>query len=196
MFIRNRKLFTAFCTSTGQDFPAIGGLHTLTKSMYRFTTAVMRLECTFHNYLSFPVLNLKLPISFYWLFSFSHKKVERTAKVREQCQKMKAQTVIFSEEFHSPNSKPDLLRINMLRANFFTKKKTGMVVKVFWRICCIKSPKTITAALFLKEFVPDNITWLHFDLMAWNLKSRPGRPQGGEAMSLRALFSWLEAAFP
>jgi leucyl aminopeptidase len=49
----------------------------------------------------------------------------------------------------------------------------------------------ITAALFLREFVPDTIPWLHFDLMAWNLKSRPGRPQGGEAMALRTLFSYL-----
>ncbi|OGT45234.1 MAG: leucyl aminopeptidase [Gammaproteobacteria bacterium RIFCSPHIGHO2_12_FULL_41_20] len=51
----------------------------------------------------------------------------------------------------------------------------------------------IAAALFLKEFVPDDIPWLHFDLMAWNLKARPGRPQGGEAMGLRALFSYLKA---
>lgn len=49
----------------------------------------------------------------------------------------------------------------------------------------------ITAALFLKEFVPDEIPWLHFDMMAWNLRTRPGRPQGGEAMILRALFSYL-----
>lgn len=49
----------------------------------------------------------------------------------------------------------------------------------------------ITAALFLKEFVPDEIPWLHFDMMAWNLKPRPGRPQGGEAMTLRAVFSYL-----
>lgn len=49
----------------------------------------------------------------------------------------------------------------------------------------------ITAALFLKEFVPDDIAWVHFDLMAWNLKTRPGRPQGGEAMALRGLFSYL-----
>lgn len=49
----------------------------------------------------------------------------------------------------------------------------------------------ITAALFLKEFVPDDIPWLHFDMMAWNLRARPGRPQGAEAMTLRALFSYL-----
>lgn len=49
----------------------------------------------------------------------------------------------------------------------------------------------ITAALFLKEFVPDDVPWLHFDMMAWNLRTRPGRPHGGEAMALRALFSYL-----
>lgn len=53
----------------------------------------------------------------------------------------------------------------------------------------------ITAALFLKEFIPDEIPWLHFDLMAWNLKARPGRPQGGEAMALRGLFSYLTTRF-
>lgn len=53
----------------------------------------------------------------------------------------------------------------------------------------------ITAALFLREFVPDTIPWLHFDLMAWNLKPRPGRPQGGEAMALRAIFNYLHEKF-
>jgi leucyl aminopeptidase len=53
----------------------------------------------------------------------------------------------------------------------------------------------IMAALFLQEFVPSDIPWLHFDLMGWNLRSRPGRPQGGEAMALRGLFSYLEERF-
>lgn len=53
----------------------------------------------------------------------------------------------------------------------------------------------ITAALFLKEFVPDDIPWLHFDLMAWNLRTKPGRPQGGEAMGLRALFGYLQEKY-
>ncbi|CDH45039.1 MAG: leucyl aminopeptidase family protein [Candidatus Competibacteraceae bacterium] len=53
----------------------------------------------------------------------------------------------------------------------------------------------ITAALFLKEFVPAGMPWAHFDLMAWNLKSQPGRPEGGEAMSLRAVFGWLEQRY-
>ena len=46
----------------------------------------------------------------------------------------------------------------------------------------------ITAALFLAEFVGSEAPWVHFDLMAWNLSDRPGRPQGGEAMGLRAVY--------
>lgn len=53
----------------------------------------------------------------------------------------------------------------------------------------------ITAALFLQEFVPSNISWLHFDLMAWNVATRPGRPEGGEAMTLRTLFAYLSARY-
>lgn len=53
----------------------------------------------------------------------------------------------------------------------------------------------ITAALFLKEFVPDTIPWLHFDVMAWNTRAKPGRPQGGEAMAVRALFAYLSERF-
>ncbi|HCK81872.1 MAG TPA: leucyl aminopeptidase family protein [Candidatus Competibacter sp.] len=53
----------------------------------------------------------------------------------------------------------------------------------------------ITAALFLKEFVPAGIPWAHFDLMAWNLKTQPGRPEGGEAMTMRAVFAWIEQRY-
>lgn len=53
-----------------------------------------------------------------------------------------------------------------------------------------------TAALYLKKFVDDKIPWLHFDIMAWNVRSRPGRPIGGEAMGLRAMFATLEHRFP
>jgi leucyl aminopeptidase len=49
----------------------------------------------------------------------------------------------------------------------------------------------ITAALFLEAFVPPAVPWAHFDIMAWNLSSRPGRPVGGEAMGLRAVFEYL-----
>ena len=53
----------------------------------------------------------------------------------------------------------------------------------------------ITAALFLRRFVPDGTPWAHFDLMAWNARARPGRPVGGEAMALRATWAWLEGRY-
>jgi leucyl aminopeptidase len=61
--------------------------------------------------------------------------------------------------------------------------------------CSTRYAGSITAALFLKAFVPDEIPWVHFDLMAANTKARPGRPEGGEAMILRAVFSFLRAKF-
>ncbi len=53
----------------------------------------------------------------------------------------------------------------------------------------------ITAALFLEDFVPAQVPWLHLDLYAWNTEARPGRPKGGEAQGLRALFSLLSERF-
>ncbi len=53
----------------------------------------------------------------------------------------------------------------------------------------------ITAALFLKHFISDGISWVHFDVYAWNSSSSPGRPKGGEAMGLRAVFSYLIEKF-
>ena len=49
----------------------------------------------------------------------------------------------------------------------------------------------ITAALFLEEFIEPNCPWAHIDLMAWNLNSTPGRPEGGEAMGLLSVFNYL-----
>ena len=50
----------------------------------------------------------------------------------------------------------------------------------------------ISAALFLAEFVKKSTHWLHIDMMAWNPSSKPGRPEGGEAQSLRALLAVIE----
>jgi leucyl aminopeptidase len=47
----------------------------------------------------------------------------------------------------------------------------------------------IVAALFLERFVSPGTRWAHFDIMAWNVSSRPGRPEGGEAMGLRAVYA-------
>ena len=49
----------------------------------------------------------------------------------------------------------------------------------------------ITAALFLKKFVPDEIPWAHLDTYAWRDQAKPGRPKGGEALGLRAIFQLL-----
>ena len=53
----------------------------------------------------------------------------------------------------------------------------------------------ITAALYLERFVPDTLPWLHLDTYAWNDADRPGRPRGGEAMGLRALFALLQQRY-
>jgi leucyl aminopeptidase len=53
----------------------------------------------------------------------------------------------------------------------------------------------IAAALFLQEFVDDDVPWAHFDIMAWNTDNLPGRPTGGEAQGLRAAFGAIEARF-
>ncbi len=53
----------------------------------------------------------------------------------------------------------------------------------------------ITAALYLQEFVKDTTPWAHFDMMAWNVAGKPGRPAGGEAQALRAVFEMLEKRY-
>jgi leucyl aminopeptidase len=52
-----------------------------------------------------------------------------------------------------------------------------------------------TAALFLQRFIDDDTPWLHFDVMAFNTRNRPGRPEGGEAMALRAVYQYLEQRY-
>jgi leucyl aminopeptidase len=53
----------------------------------------------------------------------------------------------------------------------------------------------ITAALYLQEFVKPQTDWLHFDVMAWNNRVLPGRPIGGEAFGIRAVFNYLEQRY-
>ena len=52
----------------------------------------------------------------------------------------------------------------------------------------------ITAALFLENFIND-YPWVHFDINAFNTRHRPGRPEGGEAMAMRAIFDYLKERF-
>lgn len=53
----------------------------------------------------------------------------------------------------------------------------------------------ITAALFLERFIVDKITWAHFDIMAWNVGTKPGKPEGGEAMGIRAVGQYLRTKY-
>jgi leucyl aminopeptidase len=53
----------------------------------------------------------------------------------------------------------------------------------------------ITAALYLDKFVDDNIDWLHFDIMGFNIRNLSGRPIGGEAFGIRAVFDYLQQRY-
>ena len=53
----------------------------------------------------------------------------------------------------------------------------------------------ITAALFLQSFITPNLPWVHFDIMAWNLSTKPGKPEGGEAMAMRAVGDYLRTRY-
>jgi leucyl aminopeptidase len=50
----------------------------------------------------------------------------------------------------------------------------------------------IIAALFLRRFVTPDVAWAHFDLYAWNDQSAGGRPEGGEAYAMRAVFATVK----
>lgn len=54
---------------------------------------------------------------------------------------------------------------------------------------------SINAALFLRRFVNPDQAWLHLDIYGWNDNSRPGRPMGGEAQGLRAVFAYLQERY-
>lgn len=51
---------------------------------------------------------------------------------------------------------------------------------------------SITAALYLHEFVKPFPRWLHLDAYCWRMEALPGSPKGGEASALRALFKAIE----
>lgn len=50
----------------------------------------------------------------------------------------------------------------------------------------------LTAALFLKEFVPEKAQWAHLDIFCWQGSPKPGRPKGADAAGLRAVWKLLK----
>ena len=53
----------------------------------------------------------------------------------------------------------------------------------------------VTAAMFMKRFVPETTPWAHLDTYAWRENAKPGRPKGGEALGMRAVFTALQRRF-
>jgi len=51
---------------------------------------------------------------------------------------------------------------------------------------------SITAALFLKRFVKKSVNFVHLDVFAWSINTKPGRPIGGLMQGVRALCTALE----
>ena len=54
---------------------------------------------------------------------------------------------------------------------------------------------SLTAALFLKRFVDRAKSYVHFDIFAWTPAAKPGRPRGGEAQAIHALFGLIEERY-
>jgi leucyl aminopeptidase len=50
---------------------------------------------------------------------------------------------------------------------------------------------SVTAALFLKRFVERAASYIHFDIFGWTPIPRAGKPKGGEAQGIHALFALL-----
>lgn len=54
---------------------------------------------------------------------------------------------------------------------------------------------SITAALFLRRFTGKARAHAHFDIYGWMPKPKPGRPVGGEAQGIRALYHLLKRRY-
>lgn len=54
---------------------------------------------------------------------------------------------------------------------------------------------SITAGLFLRRFVENAKSFVHFDIYGWTPKALPGKPIGGEPQTARAVFDYLEKKY-
>jgi leucyl aminopeptidase len=54
---------------------------------------------------------------------------------------------------------------------------------------------SIVAALFLRKFVERTRSYLHLDIFGWTPVAKPGRPFGGEAQGIRAIFALLKSRY-
>jgi len=54
----------------------------------------------------------------------------------------------------------------------------------------------IIAGLFLRRFVEQAQSYLHFDIYGWVPNAKPGRPKGGEAQAARLVHALLAERYP
>ncbi len=53
----------------------------------------------------------------------------------------------------------------------------------------------VVAALFLQKFVQSGVPWVHLDTYAWNDQATAGKPEGGEAQAMRAMYQAILLIF-
>ena len=76
-----------------------------------------------------------------------------------------------------------------------TKSKkaiAGFKIRENVPIGCMVTLRGVQMYEFLDRFVTPGVPHLHFDLYGWNPTSKPGRPEGGEAQTVRLLYALLE----
>jgi leucyl aminopeptidase len=54
---------------------------------------------------------------------------------------------------------------------------------------------SITAALFLRRFVTAAKAHVHFDIYAWNMSTKPGRPEGAEVQAARLMYALFKQRY-
>jgi leucyl aminopeptidase len=54
---------------------------------------------------------------------------------------------------------------------------------------------SITAGLFLRRFVAQAAAYVHFDIYGWTPEPKPGKPFGGEAQGIRALYALIKERY-
>lgn len=55
---------------------------------------------------------------------------------------------------------------------------------------------SVTAALFLRQFVDAAAAWVHLDIYGWAPEARPARAVGGTDQGIRAVYGLLKQRFP
>lgn len=60
----------------------------------------------------------------------------------------------------------------------------------------ISAAGAIYGGLFLQNFVASGTPWIHLDIFAWNLSRKDGRPEGGEAHGLLAMYDLIARRWP